>query len=295
MRFAWNPSIASVLQQRGHNAGGLMLGRSGNFGRYSNLVLGQGKAASGTLGGCGGLLVGDNSDHCNKNGTVRHYSTRSRRFVPRHEQLRSKNFPRRKPTVDIAQTMPLSPVEMDNASLITLGAMGKRDAREEILKRHIMNVDRVSYEEASETFKQIALKNREGMWLLSLPYKIGIGVALTGAYVSIPMVFELNTVKWFNEAYVTADIPEPKDLETWLEVGSWSWNWMEPVLGQISFLLLCLQYSRAQIANMGLRPYTRKVMQMRADKLAAAFPRYDKTVVANFSKSVTFYDDVHGL
>ena len=33
-----------------------------------------------------------------------------------------------------------------------------------------------------------------------------------------------------------------------LEVGSWSWNWMEPPLGQLSFFLLCLQYSRAQVS-----------------------------------------------
>ena len=31
---------------------------------------------------------------------------------------------------------------------------------------------------------------------------------------------------------MTTDIPEPRDLETWLEVGSWTWGWMEPPLGQ---------------------------------------------------------------
>jgi hypothetical protein len=25
-----------------------------------------------------------------------------------------------------------------------------------------------------------------------------------------------------------SDVPEAKDLETALEVGSWAWNWMEP-------------------------------------------------------------------
>ena len=32
------------------------------------------------------------------------------------------------------------------------------------------------------------------------------------------MVFDYNTVLWFNEIYVTSDVPEAKDLETPLEV-----------------------------------------------------------------------------
>jgi hypothetical protein len=35
---------------------------------------------------------------------------------------------------------------------------------------------------------------------------------------SIPMIFHLDTVMWFNELYVTSDVPEAKDLETPLEV-----------------------------------------------------------------------------
>ncbi len=37
----------------------------------------------------------------------------------------------------------------------------------------------------------------------------------------------------FNEAFVTTDVPEAKDLETPLEVGGWAWNWMEPPLGML--------------------------------------------------------------
>lgn len=64
--------------------------------------------------------------------------------------------------------------------------------------------------------------------MLTLPYKIGILSAVLAGVVSLPMCFELNTVMYFNEHFVTADIPEAKDLETPLEVGSWAWNWMEP-------------------------------------------------------------------
>ena len=40
----------------------------------------------------------------------------------------------------------------------------------------------------------------------------------SAAFLSIPMIFEINTVIWFNENFVTSDVPEPKDLETPLEV-----------------------------------------------------------------------------
>jgi hypothetical protein len=51
---------------------------------------------------------------------------------------------------------------------------------------------------------------------------------------------------------VCADVPEAKDLETWLEVGGFAWNWMEPPLGTISFVLLCMQFARSQLQNLGI-------------------------------------------
>jgi hypothetical protein len=57
---------------------------------------------------------------------------------------------------------------------------------------------------------------------------------------AFPMVFDLYTASYFNTLYVTTDIPEPKDLETVLEVGNWTWGWMEPPLGTISFFILCM-------------------------------------------------------
>ena len=109
-------------------------------------------------------------------------------------------------------------------------------------------------------------------------------------------------------------------------VGSWAWNWMEPPLGQVSlpfarsfsyslialfvfahsfarppffhafrpwcqvsFFLLCLQFARSQIANLGVRPYTAKLKAMRADKIVRKFPQYDATLLADYSKNVNFY------
>lgn len=46
---------------------------------------------------------------------------------------------------------------------------------------------------------------------------------------------------------------------------------------------------------MGLRPYTHRMMQYRAEKLANAYPQYDKNLIISFSESVTLYDEKHGL
>ena len=102
------------------------------------------------------------------------------------------------------------------------------------------------------------------------------------------MVFDINTVKWFNEYFVTTDVPEPQDLETILEVGSWSWNWMEPPLGQISFFLLCLQHVRAQVSNLGAVHYTQRVKENRASKLTAEFSSYDKDILTSYSVSTGY-------
>lgn len=77
-----------------------------------------------------------------------------------------------------------------------------------------------------------------------LPYLFAIVTATTAGFASFPLCFHEKSVTLFNEYFVTADIPPPEDRETWLEIGSWAWNWMEPPLGQISFFLLCLSFAR---------------------------------------------------
>jgi hypothetical protein len=100
------------------------------------------------------------------------------------------------PTLAIAKAMPVGYKEFDNNSLVTVAAMKNHSARIEVLKRHIMAVDEVTYDEASETFNGIAAKNREGMYLASAPSALGSGVAVTAALVSIPLVFDFSTAVW---------------------------------------------------------------------------------------------------
>lgn len=46
--------------------------------------------------------------------------------------------------------------------------------------------------------------NRRGLFVATLPYKIGIVTAVTAAFASIPLIFDYDTVLAFNEAYVTS-------------------------------------------------------------------------------------------
>jgi hypothetical protein len=206
-----------------------------------------------------------------------------------HIRTFSAAAPIKKPSLETALAMPTSPREMENESLVTLGAMGHYAARAEILRRHVMTIDLVDYDAAAAKVEEIATKNQQGMFLLSLPYQIGITAGITAGLASLPLVFHLPTAEWFNLYYVTTDVPEPADLETALEVGAWTWNWMEPPLGALSFLLLCMQYSRSQLENLGIKPYTYKIKEMRGQRLIQAFPNYDRDILMAYSTSTSIY------
>ena len=180
--------------------------------------------------------------------------------------------------------MPRHYFEFPNDVLIGAAIMGDQEAREERLIREVMSVDDVDWDTAHVKFEEIVAENRSGLFVATLPYKIGIATSLILGFGSIPMIFDLNTALWFNEGYVTTDVPDDKDLETPLEVGSWTWNWMEPPLGQMSFFLLCMQYARAQLGNLGAKPYTAWYLKRRATRLSLAYPQYCPAIVESFSE-----------
>jgi len=66
------------------------------------------------------------------------------------------------------------------------------------------------------------------------------------------------------------------------ETGAWTWNWMEPILGTLSYTLLTLQVARQGIKNLGMKPYTSRLIEMRAKKLFEAYPQYEKGILHNF-------------
>lgn len=151
----------------------------------------------------------------------------------------------------------------------------------------LRDADNVSYEVATATFTQIEERNRHGLFLVALPYQIGVFTASVAAVAALPLVFHLPTVETFNELAVTMDVPPQSDLQTPLEVGAWSWNWMEPPLGSASFILLCMQYIRGQMVNLGMKPYTSWIRSYRGKRLADEFPRYDRKILRSYSETAT--------
>ena len=149
----------------------------------------------------------------------------------------------------------------------------------------------MSYEDATATFAQIEERNRHGIFLVALPYHIGVFTASVAAVAALPLVFHLPSVEMFNDLAVTMEVPPQSDLQTALEVGSWSWNWMEPPLGTASFTLLCMQYIRGQMVNLGIKPYTSWIKTYRGRRLADQFPRYDRKILRSYSETATIVRD----
>eukprot|EP00009_Paramoeba_aestuarina_P003216 CAMPEP_0201514134 /NCGR_PEP_ID=MMETSP0161_2-20130828/6041_1 /ASSEMBLY_ACC=CAM_ASM_000251 /TAXON_ID=180227 /ORGANISM="Neoparamoeba aestuarina, Strain SoJaBio B1-5/56/2" /LENGTH=178 /DNA_ID=CAMNT_0047910593 /DNA_START=297 /DNA_END=833 /DNA_ORIENTATION=+ len=172
---------------------------------------------------------------------------------------------------------------MSNDLICLMAAEGDKSAKKERLLREIMAVDEIEHAEAESVIASMDGVNRTFDKVVTAPYKVGIASAITAGFASIPLVFDLNTALWFNKDYVTTDVPEPEDLETWLEVGSWTWNWMEPPLGQLSFFLLTLAYARAQMLNLGVAPYSHFVREKRAKRVVHAFPRYESSIVHDYA------------
>merc|ERR1719401_435001 len=113
-----------------------------------------------------------------------------------------------------------------------------------------MAVDEVDWLTAKEKVKEINKVDCEGLFLVTLPYKVGITTGIVSGAACIPLVFDKTTCVYVNHHIVTGEVPEPQDLETYLEVGSWAWNWMEPPIGVASFVILAMQLVRSQMQNM---------------------------------------------
>jgi hypothetical protein len=180
--------------------------------------------------------------------------------------------------------MPREYSEMSNDLLCVMSADDPLALRERII-REIMAVDELEWDEA-ETMVDKIEASAGASALARAPYYTGMFAAMTGGVISFPLVFERNTVLWFNHNFVTMERPPPEDFETWLEVGAFSWNFSEPVLGQLSFALLAAQFCRAQMQNVGFRPYGDRLRDARAENVVAAFPKYNATLLRAYARNL---------
>jgi len=132
------------------------------------------------------------------------------------------------------------------------------------------------------------------MWLYKLPYFVGIGTTLTIGGLAVPFVFDKSTAIWFCENYVKQEIPtDPAELDTWYKVGTFTWSWMEPMIGTASFVLLSFQLVRNHMQRIDLKPFGRYLESQRANALCKRFPQYEREIVRDYAKSDPWGRDNH--
>lgn len=182
-----------------------------------------------------------------------------------------------------AMEMPRDFHEMSNDVLLLMAARGVSGAQRERLVREIMAVDMIDWEAAQPMVKQIENSAGAGILWYEFPFYFGsISMALV-ALISIPMVFHLGFAEWFFESYVTGDHPPAKELETTLEVGGWTWNWMEPLIGTLSFLILAAQLTRGLLINVRIYlPWSSRITSWQVKQVQATYPKYHPVVLEDF-------------
>ena len=108
------------------------------------------------------------------------------------------------------QKLPRAYCEMSNETLLIYAARNNTNAVREVLTREIMAVDNVSWHGAQARLNEMDEANRKGMFVGFLPYKMGLLASVAAGIASIPLTYYLPTIMWFNEHYVTADVPPAK-------------------------------------------------------------------------------------
>lgn len=187
--------------------------------------------------------------------------------------------------------------QLSNQSLFTLAEMGEPGsvphaaASRERLRREIMTVDNIQYHETSDRLLEIAKHINPNDPTLETPFVVAIYSAYLAGFASIPMCFHYATAAKFNDLFVTIDPPEVGAADTMLEVGMWSWAWMEPLTGTLSFFLLCLDFARGQRLSIGGKTNIHTLMEHQAAKILKEFPQYDANLVAKYGYVLAVIDD----
>lgn len=191
-----------------------------------------------------------------------------------------------RPTLEVAALQPSATSELGNEALANLALSGNHAAQRERLLREIMTTDMVSWEEAHKVLDEMDKHNERFYWAESAPYRIGFTFAFVAGVASVFLVFHRGSAKICATQVAGEELPKDVDEQTVLQVGAWTWSWMEPLIGTASFVLLCCQFSRAQLRKMNMKGYTEHILQYRADRLSQKFPRYDKTIVSGWAQNL---------
>eukprot|EP00613_Pedinella_sp_CCMP2098_P026997 CAMPEP_0171698270 /NCGR_PEP_ID=MMETSP0991-20121206/9271_1 /TAXON_ID=483369 /ORGANISM="non described non described, Strain CCMP2098" /LENGTH=266 /DNA_ID=CAMNT_0012287131 /DNA_START=98 /DNA_END=898 /DNA_ORIENTATION=- len=194
----------------------------------------------------------------------------------------------RHPTTEMVTTNPPPRrfSEFDDVALAVMASQGVHGAFKERMLREVMRCDEVSYGEAYLVLGRMNKENERLMLLCKSPYLLGIGSTLALGVGAIPNVFHKDTAIWFCTNFVKEEIPtDPEVLDTCFKVGTWTWSWMEPMIGTASFVLLAFQLVRSHMQKIDLKPFGRRLESLRANRLTRLFPEYEREIVRDYAKS----------
>ena len=184
--------------------------------------------------------------------------------------------------------------EFSNETLAVMASLGVHGASKERMLREIMRVDGCSYVEAYAVLAKMNLHLEGGTSLHKLPYQAIIAGAWALGVVLIPLgVFQKDLAIWFATVHVGVDLPPADEIDTVWKVGTWTWQWMEPIIGTWSFVLLALQLIRANGLQIDAKPFNERILTARADDLYKQFPEYEREIVRDYSKSDPFGRDTY--
>lgn len=185
------------------------------------------------------------------------------------------------PTLDLVADQVNHTMQLNNNTLASLAIVGDSFARKERLIREIMQVDKCSWDEAHEKLIEMDEYNERYYWFETIPYRVGMSAAAFGVIASILLVFHKPTAKLYATEVAGEDLPEDKDITTMTtnQVGAWTWEWMEPMIGVASFVILCLQCARSQMLKLRMSAYTAWMLKNRADRLTQQYPQYTGAIV----------------
>jgi len=172
---------------------------------------------------------------------------------------------------------------MSNDNLLILSALGDAAARQERFVREVMLIDRLSWDEASAHVGQMAARTVNEHHAQAASTVVGVASVAIGI-ASVPLVFSREVACAFNDAFVTTPMPGAEDLETPLEVAIWTWGWMEPPIGTISFVFICLQFARGRgIQN----PVESSLRRRREEALLRRYSRYSPLIVLQWAEALS--------
>lgn len=188
------------------------------------------------------------------------------------------------------QTAKMQPTHISEMGHSTLAALALQDnhfAHRERLIREIMTVDNCSWDEAHLVLEKMDEYKESHYWFVTAPYRLGIIIATSAGIGSMLMVFHPSTAFWYGTSIAGEELPEGTESVgdlTINQVGTWTWSWMEPMIGTASFVLLCAQFVRAQLIRVNMKTFLAIMESRKADRVAQKFHQYDRSMIRTWAK-----------